>query len=113
MGQWIEKVGPYRYKAVADADLKEFSETDIEILEKVIEHYGKLSGQSLSELSHKYPEWKKYKGMLSDKNAKNSFPIDMDLMFENSDEDNSPLFGQSQELLEETKEIFHEFNRIY
>ena len=48
--------------------------------------------------------------MLSDKNAKNSFPIDMDLMFENSDEDSSLLFDQSNEVLEVTKDIYHEFN---
>ena len=47
--------------------------------------------------------------MLLDKNEKNSFPIDMDLMFENSDDDQSKLFDQSSEVLETTKEIYHEF----
>lgn len=66
-------------------------------------------GRELSDLSHKYPEWEKYKDMLLDKNEKNSFPINMDLMFENCDEDTSDLFRQSPEVLETTKEIYHEF----
>ena len=49
--------------------------------------------------------------MLLDKNEKNSFPVNMDLMFENADEDMSDLFNQSPEILEATKEIYHEIYR--
>lgn len=108
--EWIAKNGSHGYKAVKNADLSEFSQSDINVLERVIEVYGNKSGRELSELSHKYPEWKRYEYMLSDKNARNSFPIDMDLMFENCTEDSSVLFNQSPEVLEETKEIYHEFN---
>ena len=45
-----------------------------------------------------------------DKNDKNSFPINMDLFFENSDEDNAEIFAQSPEVLEITKEMYHEYN---
>lgn len=108
-GQWIEKAEPYKFRAIQSPDLTEFSESDIEILNRVIDTYGNLSGRKLSELSHKYPEWEKYKDMLRNKNEKNSFPINMDLMFENSEEDTSDLFNQSPEVLETTKEIYHEF----
>lgn len=109
--EWIEKIGNHSYKAVKEPDLTEFSKSDIDVLERVISFYGNKTARELSELSHKYPEWKRYEEMLSDKKEKNSFPIDMDLMFENSDEDTSLLFDQSPEVLEVTKEIFHEFNR--
>ena len=107
---WIEKVGDYSYKVLNTPDLKEFSKSDIEVLERVLAIYGNKSGKELSELSHKYPEWKYYEDMLCNKNEKNSFPINMDLMFENSSEDISALFDQSPEVLKETREIYHEFN---
>lgn len=108
--KWISKVRPYEYRAVANPDMSEFSKSDIDVLERVFAIYGNKTGRELSELSHKYPEWKRYEDMLSDKNDKNSFPIDMDLMFENSTEDSSELFNQSAEVLEETRSIYHEFN---
>lgn len=108
--QWIEKAGEPSYHVLREPDLKEFSKSDIDVLERVLSLYGSKSGKELSELSHKYPEWKYYRDMLGNKREKNSFPINIDLMFENSDEDNSPLFDQSSEVLEETREIYHEFN---
>lgn len=107
--QWIEKVNPHKFRAVNAPDVTEFSESDIEILDRVISIYGDYSRHDLSDLSHKYPEWKKYKDMLLDKTEKNSFPINMDLMFEDSDDDTSDLFNQPSEVLETTKEIYHEF----
>lgn len=107
--QWIEKVDSHKFRAVNVPDLTEFSESDIEILDRVISIYGGYSRHNLSDLSHKYPEWKKYKDMLLDKTEKNSFPINMDLMFEDSDDDMSDLFNQPSEVLEATKEIYHEF----
>lgn len=107
--QWIEKVDPHKFKAVNAPDVTEFSESDIEILDRVINIYGDYSRHDLSDLSHKYPEWKKYKDMLLDKTEKNSFPINMDLMFEESDDDTSDLFNQPSEVLDTTKEIYHEF----
>ena len=109
--EWIERIGEYKYKAINYPDLSEFSESDIDVLERVINLYGELSRNELSELSHKYPEWKQYEDMLHDKKTKNSFPINMDLMFENSTVDESELFDQSPEVLDRTKEIYHEFNR--
>lgn len=108
--QYIVKEGEYSYKVVNFPDMTEFSKSDIDVLGKVLEIYGDKSGKELSDLSHKYPEWKYYEDMLRDKKEKNSFPINMDLMFENCTEDTSGLFDQSAEILEETKEIYHEFN---
>jgi len=108
-GEWIEKIDAHKFRAVKAPDLSEFSASDIEVLNQVIDLYGNYSRNDLSELSHKYPEWIKYKDMLLDKNEKNSFPINIDLMFDDSD-DKSTLFRQSPEILKITKEIYHEFN---
>lgn len=109
LSKWIEKVEPHKFRAISEPDLEEFSESDINVLNNVIDTYGACSRHELSDLSHKYPEWKKYQDMLMDKNEKNSFPIDMNLMFEDSEEDDSTLFNQSSDVLEITQEIYHEF----
>lgn len=106
----IKIVSKHKYKAVAEPDLKEFSKSDIDVLNKVLESYNGLKPMELSSLSHKYPEWKQYKKMLNNENEKNSFPVNMDLFFENSDEDEAKIFDQSSEMLEMTKEIYHEYN---
>lgn len=109
--KWIIKIENHKYKALRAPEIAEFSDSDIEVLDEVISQYGNFSRHELSDLSHKYPEWKEYEDMLKDKAEKNSFPININLMFENSTEDNSDLFLQSPELLKVTKEIYHEFNR--
>lgn len=109
--RWIEKRDLHKYTAIAPPDMDEFSESDIEVLEKVLTLYGGYSRHELSKLSHKYPEWRQYEDMLKDEHRANAFPINIDLMFENSEEDNSELFNQSDEVLAITKELYHEFNR--
>lgn len=106
----IKIVSKHKYEAVAEPDLKEFSKSDIDVLNKVLENYNGLKPMELSLLSHKYPEWKQYEKMLNNENEKNSFPVNMDLFFENSDEDEADIFDQSSEMLEMTKEIYHEYN---
>ncbi len=109
LAHWIKKIADHKYTIVNSPDLTEFSESDIEVLDRVIDCYGNLSKHELSNLSHKYPEWKEYENMLMNTNEKNSFPINVDLMFKNSDDDKSILFEQSPEVLDLTKEIYHEF----
>ncbi len=110
--KWIEKTKDHKYKAIHEPETLEFSESDIEVLDQVISLYGNYSRHDLSDLSHRYPEWKEYENMIKDKSEKNSFPINIDLMFEDSTEDKSDLFDQSPELLKVTKEVYHEYNRL-
>lgn len=101
----------YNYSAASAPDLNELSESDVKAMDLVLEIYGHMDRHQLSSLSHKYPEWKKYEFMLRDRKKKNSFPVNMDLMFENCDDDDSALFAQSPEHLFLTKEIYHELKR--
>lgn len=107
----ITITGKHTFQAVAEPDKKEFSESDIYVLSSILSQYNHLEPKELSELSHKYPEWKKYEGMLNDKSSRNSFPVNMDLFFENCAEDNAELFNQDSELLETSKELYHEYCR--
>lgn len=107
--KYIANKGPHEYMALCDADLKVFSDSDQEALDKVYNTFGKLNAMQLSELSHHFPEWTFYREMLDDKDQKNSYRIDLDHFFEDGPEDS--FFNESKELLELTQELYHQYNR--
>ena len=65
--RYIASKGAYQYMALSDADLKMFSESDIEALDKVYEAYGSMDGKELSDLSHKFQRDMTYVNCNSDK----------------------------------------------
>lgn len=95
--------------AINDADLKLFSESDQEALDKVWESFGSMDVRQLSDLSHKYPEWKVYRDLLKDKEQKNSYRVDFDHFFE--DGPDNTFFCEDKELLSLTQELYHQYNR--
>ena len=99
----------FSYRFVSDIDQDVFSESDREVLELIWNTYGKLDQWQLSELSHKAPEWKQYESLLKESEEKNSFPVDIDLFFENFD-DGYGLFSDSEEKMLATKQYYHLFN---
>lgn len=106
------RIGDHKYKAIAEPDLKEFSETDIAALDKVLELYNEYDASTLSKMSHKFPEWLFYKDMLENKSTKNSYLIDFDHFFEDSPAECRNLFNESKELLSLTKELYHQYHRV-
>ncbi|MBQ6911768.1 MAG: SocA family protein [Bacteroidales bacterium] len=109
--RYIDNKGPHSFMALADADLKVFSESDLEALDKVYETYGQMSAMELSEMSHNFPEWTFYSNLLADKELKNSYRIDLDHFFENGPE--GKFFNESPEMLELTQELYRQYNRVY
>lgn len=108
--RYIANKGAHQFIALADADLKMFSESDIEALDKVYEAYGSMDAMELSELSHQFPEWTFYRDLLADKGQKNSYRIDLDHFFEDSPEQD--FFSESREMLGLTRELYHQYNRV-
>ena len=51
--KYIEGMDGHQFRALADADLKMFSDSDQNALDKVYSLYGHLDGIKLSEMSHK------------------------------------------------------------
>lgn len=102
----------HRFKAIAEPDLKEFSISDLEALDKVLAVYNKYDALQLSDISHKFPEWTFYKELIDNKDAKNSYKIDFDHFFEEAPEGERQLFDDSHELLELTQELYHQYNRV-
>lgn len=105
---YIKVDSDYVYSAIAEPDMDVFSQSDVEAMDKVLEVFGGMDQYQLSDLSHQFPEWLAYKSLLVAEDNKKSHKIDMDLFFENKDED-SGLFMDSNELLSLTKQVYHEY----
>ena len=111
MGRYIQTKDEHEYAAIAEPDLQVFSESDQRALDEVLAAYNHLSGLQLSELSHKFPEWTFYRDLLENKEAKNSYKIDLDHFFEDAPGCEAKLFNEDRELLALTQELYHQYNR--
>lgn len=87
---------------------KVFSESDIEALDIILNKFNGMTPKELSEFSHQFPEWKQYEESLKNPQKKNGYKINLDLFFENKEEE-SGLFTDSPELLQLTKEVYHQY----
>lgn len=94
----------YCFKSIKDPIINLFSETDIEVLKLIHSKYGSFSPQKLSDLSHKFPEWLKFKDKLTSTNSKHSYPIALVDFFLNYD-DGQGLFNDDDDFLSISKEI--------
>lgn len=104
--QMLENTGRYAIKIKAEIKKNVFSESDLEVMEHIYENFGKLDEFTLSDLSHQYPEWKKFEESLQ---MGHSLRFEMDYTdFFESNENKHPLFEQDNELLELNKEVFLE-----
>ena len=69
----LQKVGRYTYRAnyaCSAENIDQLSQTDIEALRLVVEHYGNFSGPELVTLTHRYPEWEQYKELFDSNQTK-------------------------------------------
>ncbi len=107
---YLREVNKYEYSSISEPNLKVLSETDINTINQIEEKYGRLNEFELSDLSHEFPEWKKYKSALT-KRLSSRFSIDQSDFFINID-DQSGLFMDSQEDIEISKTIFKENAQI-
>ncbi len=104
--EYISILAGKRYAAKKAADINVFSDSDIDAMRLIVEKYNSMSAKALSELSHKFPEWKYYEKELSAEDTKNSYKINMDLFFEN-EKDGKGIFVDDEELLDLSKEMYH------
>jgi uncharacterized phage-associated protein len=104
--QVLENAGRYAIKTKTEAQKNVFSESDLEVMSLVYDNFGNLDEFTLSELSHEYPEWKKFEKSLQMGHS-SRFEMNYQDFFENN-ERSHPLFEQDGELLELNKEVFLE-----
>ena len=87
-----------------------FSDSDQEVLDKILRVYGALDQFELEELSHKFPEWMAYETKLQAEDTPKAYKIDIDYFFDEAKEDKSGLFVDDPEKIALIKEYFHEFS---
>lgn len=104
--QILENIGRYDIKTKTEIPKKVFSDSDLEVMGLVYNSFGNLDGFMLSELSHEYPEWKKFEKSLQ-MGLYSRFEMNYQDFFEDN-ENAHPLFKQDEELLELNKEVFLE-----
>ena len=112
--RYINLSGANKYfvNSIAEIDSKVFSKTDIEVLGSVYSAFGSKSPVELSEISHSYPEWKRWESKLQGKGT-SRFPMDALDFFENPSSDNHPLFLEDEEGLFLAKALFTEDEHSY
>jgi len=64
-------------KSKAEAEFSMFSESDIEVLDLVWKEFGGFDQWELCEITHEYPEWKRFEKELSDPTAISSYKMEL------------------------------------
>ena len=105
-GDKFLKIVGYELESIAGVDENVFSDTDLEALEFAFVNFGDLDKWELCELTHKYPEWKKFKEELLSKRILVEV-MDYTDFFKNSiiPDDN---FTLDKDILEQSKEVYEE-----
>lgn len=92
-----------------DVDLDVFSQTDIEAFETIFKAFGDRDQFELAEITHKYPEWAKYKKEILE-DGKKRVRMQYEDFFSNPRTKESDIFDMSDESLKLNKEMFIESN---
>jgi uncharacterized phage-associated protein len=108
--KYIKRLGKYSFQAITEPDVMLFSDSDQEVLDKILQVYGALDQYELEKLSHKFPEWLAYESKLRAEGTPKAYKIDIDYFFDEAKEDNSGLFADDPEKIALIKEYFHEFS---
>ncbi len=95
--------------SVKDVDADVFSDSEIEALEKIYQEYGGLKPFDLVELSHEFPEWKKFKTTLESKTTTREV-MSYEDFFGNPAKSAliKDIFDESEDYLIATNKIFKE-----
>ncbi|MCW3785502.1 Panacea domain-containing protein [Plebeiibacterium sediminum] len=106
----IFRVAGYEITAEGEFDARYFSSSDIEIFEEVWSSFGELDQFSLRDLSHKFPEWLRYKDDLEDHNTPNSYGIVIEDFFNSPSGEKSYSHDDSRS--EISKSVYREHNSL-
>ncbi len=104
--KYLQNESPHSIKAIASPALSVFSDSDLKAMNTVYENFGALNESELSDLSHQYPEWKKFESDLNSGLATRKEMSYSDF-FEDFDGQAS-IFNQNEKRLSASKEIFEE-----
>lgn len=101
--EYITLSGNYDYSSVKHPNNKVFSSSDIECIEEIVRHFGQYDHFTLRDISHNYPEWKRWEQKLQ--KTRSRFQMEYEDFF--NDPDNNPgIFQADKEELELVKALF-------
>lgn len=108
-GAWLDRnASIHCIRSLKKPDMRVFSESDVEALSLILEKYGRLNQQELSNLSHEFPEWRRFAPEFSGR-GKKSYRVRLGDFFLNYD-DGRGLFNDDEEFLSISKELAPELN---
>lgn len=102
---FIEPKGEHFFISKQIPDLNVFSDSDIKIMEKIYVLFGDRDEFQLSELSHKFPEWKRFEKHFKENGSRRTIQIED---FFTDTKESAKYYKESQELLNLSKEVFEE-----
>jgi uncharacterized phage-associated protein len=100
--KFLKSVSAFDIASIADVDTQVFSKTDLKVLDIIYNEFGGLNQFELVDLSHKYPEWKKFEDYVKNGGRKKMHYID----FFSNPELADACFNQTPELTDLSKEVF-------
>lgn len=95
----------HNVKSIQAVNSKVFSETDLEIADKILRHYNSLDQFELANYSHYFPEWKRFQEKIEKSGS--SYKMDINDFFENYIDERG-LFNDRVEDIELVRELFFE-----
>jgi len=102
---------PNKVISIADVDTDVFSQSELEALEFAYNEFGAISAPALVNLTHRYPEWDKFKSALQSKETTRE-PMSYTDFFNNPNNGVADKFALSEEMLTASKELFEEDYKI-
>ncbi len=100
----VNSLGRYDVGFIDEIDSKQFSKTDLEVLEAIYEEFGKLNQFELRDISHKLPEWIRHKEHFEAGKETRRKVVEKD--FFKKPEEDLGIFQIEDELLDITKELY-------
>jgi len=100
-------------KSIAEVDTDIFSKTEIEALENIYNEYGNLKAPVLIDVSHQFPEWKKFKKEIESGSSTRKIMNYHDF-FSNPSESVciKNIFNESEDELENSKYEYEESHQM-
>lgn len=105
--KFLVNMGQFDFKTIQTPELIVFSKSEIMAMDLIYDNFGHLDHFELSDLSHQYPEWSKFKSNFENTQSTSRFEMDYVDFFKNPSTDNHSLFQESIEFLELSKESFN------
>lgn len=110
-GTYLKRGDAHKVVSIADVDTNVFSKSELEALDFAYGEFGNTTASKLVDITHRYPEWDKFKSALQSKETTRQAMSYTDF-FNNPNNGTGDKFALSEEMLAASKELFEEDYKI-